>query len=147
MGQLHWYDNVVATLYLRPCEQEILENLPQDLISSYLVEEEALTQYETPTELVVRMRLVASDTHPEVRELVLTILEVLQQGKPLDPSILSTVPHESLPVVYFGMGALGLSALIETVLPSVRQQSQLDGIAGLSKIRHLLLEANSSVPA
>ncbi|PIQ76602.1 hypothetical protein COU78_02750 [Candidatus Peregrinibacteria bacterium CG10_big_fil_rev_8_21_14_0_10_49_24] len=125
----------------------MLENLPEDLTSRYTQEAEEGAQYESYRELIVRMRLVASDAHPEVRELVLTILEVLQRGKELDPHILSAVPHESLPVVYFGMGALGLSALIETVLPSVRTQSELDGVAGLTKIRHLLLEANSSVPA
>lgn len=136
----------MATLYLRACEQELVGNLPSDLAELLPIEEEASMEYETHTELVVRMRLVASDAHPEVRELVLNILETLQQGRDLDPLLLNTVPHESLPVVYFGMGALGLSALIEVLIPSVKTQSDLEGIAGLSKIRHLLLEANSSVP-
>ena len=135
----------MATLYLRAYEQELLEKLPADVASVCVVEEEGLAAYETPTELVVRMRLVASDVHPEVREFVLGILEKLQKGEDLDPKIFATLPHESLPIVYFGMGAIGLCALVEALFPEVKTGEDLEGLAGLTKMRHLLLEANASV--
>jgi len=57
----------MATLYLRPSEWELLEKLPSALAGACAVEDEELTSYESTVELVVRMRLVASDAHPEVR--------------------------------------------------------------------------------
>lgn len=133
------------TLYLRACEQELCEKLPPALCKECAMVEEELASYEHPRELVVRMRLVASDAHPEVRELVLSIQDALQRGRDIDPAVLNVVPHESLPIVYFGMGALGLSALIEVMLSQVKTPQDIAGIAGLTKIRHILLEANASV--
>ncbi|OGJ72007.1 hypothetical protein A2454_05430 [Candidatus Peribacteria bacterium RIFOXYC2_FULL_55_14] len=134
----------MATLYLRPSERELLEKLPSALAGACAVEDEELTSFESTSELVVRMRLVASDAHPEVRDFVLGVLHDLQRGKEINPKALARLPHESLPVVYFGMGALGLCALIEVLFPSVRSREDLEGLAGLTKVRHLLLEANAS---
>lgn len=145
MQRLRCYAQCMATLYLRPVERKLFEELPTDLRETCLVEEEGLASYERPSELVVRMRLVASDAHPEVRDFVLRMLKALQRGEEIDPEVLGDLPHDSLPVVYFGMGALGLSALIESVLPSVESAEDLEGLAALTKARHLLLEANASV--
>lgn len=135
----------MATLYLRTPEQELLEKLSPDMKGACDVEEETLTSYERPTDLVVRMRLVASDTHPEVRDFVLHMIEALQRGEDIEPNALDGLPQESLPIVYFGMGALGLCALIEVLLPVAESPEDLEGLAGLTKVRHLLLEANASI--
>ena len=137
----------MATLILRAAEQELAEKLPDSLKDTYLIEEESLTSYERPTDLVVRMRLVASDSHPEVRDVVLGMLDTLQKGGEIQPDVLDAIPHESLPIVYFGMGALGLCALIEALIPSIETQEDLEGIAALTKVRHLLLESNEFVTA
>ncbi|MDA1208800.1 MAG: hypothetical protein O2904_02075 [bacterium] len=134
----------MPTLYLTTQELQSYEALGDDVKVECLIEEESCGTLETDEELVVRLRLVASDSHPEVREIIFVILEALQQGNELDPNLLDRIPHASLPVVFFGMGVRGMSAFVELILTDMQGAEDIESLAALTKVRHLLVSANAS---
>lgn len=137
----------MSTLYVTSEEKELFQALPDSVTSAWDgdIEVETLESYESSSELIVRMRLVTSDGHPEVREFVFNTLEKLQNGGELHANVLDDVPSESLPVVFFGIGAIGLAAIIEMTLHKVQDADDLDGLAALSLVRHIILQTNASV--
>jgi len=138
------HNQSVPTLYLTALELQSYEALGDDVKIDCVIENEQCGVLETNEELIIRLRLVASDAHPEVREITFTILESLQQGKELDPALLDAIPHASLPVVFFGMGVRGMSAFVELILTDIHGPDDIESLAALTKVRHLLVSANTS---
>ena len=135
------------TLHLRKEEAKIFHGLPKDLQDGWKVGEEKGTSDERPEELMMRYQMV-SFSDPKLQKLIGAAraaqtpeaFEKIASG--FDFSALS---HEEMAEVFFTLGTRLLGKIIQTHLQEVKNDEDLQGIAALSEIRHLLLEANASV--
>lgn len=136
----------MSTLYLTTAERALYAALPASVKSAWggSVEEERGTAWETEEELQERYSALTENLTPEIRVLAERVQRKITEGKDLDQWSADDMPEESLPTIFFMMGAIGLSPMIERVLPSVRDANDVETVALLSTARHRILETNAT---
>ncbi len=136
----------MPTLYLTPFEKKIVRS---DLLQEWkwTLKDETLQSYESPSELDVRMKLLARGKNAELEKLVEKINAKLDLGEELDSLIPEGVSDEAFTMLLFGIGALGMTALIEILAHDAKSQDDLFNMAAITGARHALLEANMAQPA
>lgn len=130
-----------TTLYLLPEEREKFEALPQDLREGWTVEAEVGRAFEDAAVLNVRANMARFESFPELRSFV---LEAARTGK-ADVAAIKSLPESILPELYFTIGARGVTMLMNAVFANVHDDSDIEALAGFSRIRHDILATNASI--
>lgn len=133
----------MPSLYLTPFEQKLLRS---DLLQEWKWElkEEKLEACETPAELDKRMKLLARGKNPQMEKLVQKINAKLDLGEKLTELTPEGVSDDAFALLLFGIGALGMTALVELLLRDAKSQDDLFDIAAITNARHALMKANRS---
>lgn len=118
----------------------MFEALSDELKEGWTVEEERSTAYETSEELSMRQKMSSFDEFPQVASLAKQVAD----GSPLEKLSLQDVPQEVLPELCFVIGATGLSVLVATLLKEMKNDEDVEGLMGLSLLRHEMLLSNSA---
>ncbi|MBU0458006.1 hypothetical protein KJ652_00370 [Patescibacteria group bacterium] len=132
---------MLNTIHLTAEEKPQFDNFSDDLKEGWTVEDETIDAYEPPEVLKMRMQMVDLDKYPEA----LTILERLQSGEKLMDINLNDVGDDILRELAFTIGAKGMNVLIRSVLKSAKTDEDVEGLAGMTLIRHEILETNASI--
>lgn len=136
-------------LHLRAEEKTLFDGLPDGLKDGWKVEEEKLENDERPEELDMRYRIARFD-NPVVKDAVdsarkaKTPEEFEKTASSLD---ISEFPPDLVAEFFFTIGTKLTGAIISYFLSQAKSDEDIEGIAGLTEIRHMLLEANASVPS
>ncbi len=128
------------TLFLTTEEQKVFQALPDKLREGWTVEVERSTVYETNEELAMRQKMSSFEEFPQVASLAKQVAE----GNALEKLSLNDVPQEVLPELCFCIGATGLSVLMSKLLGEIQSDEDLEGLMGLSLLRHEMLLSNSA---
>lgn len=133
----------MPTLYLTPFEQKLVRS---DLLQEWkwTLADEALQAYESPEELDMRMRLLSRGSNAELEKLSKKITAKMDLGQELEKLMPEDVSDEAFTMLLFGIGALGMTALIEILGRDAKSQDDLFSMAALTIARHALLEANTA---
>lgn len=140
-------DPMPPNLHLTADEQKIFDALPATLKEGWTVEKEASAAYERPEELLMRYRM-ASFHNPACQAIAekakgaKTAQDIERIAASFDPSALS-LPE--LSELLFTLGTKWLSHMLRYLLAHTSSDEDIEGIATLSHIRHMLFEANASV--
>ncbi len=132
------------TLRLRQAEQKIFQKLPDALRDGWNVESETLTSEERPEELRMRREITSFDD-PKLQKIIdaartaKTPEEFERTAKSLD---LTTLPQDDAAELFFVLGTALMGVIVTHLLTAATKDEDLEGIAALTEIRHLLLETN-----
>ena len=110
------------------------------------VEPETLESHERSEELEMRYRMASFDD-PTLRKLcddVKKAKDAREIEKIAETLDFSSLPHAQVAELFFVLGTRVLSAMIRFVLSNADSDEDLEGIAALTEIRHMLFEANTS---
>ncbi|MAE68620.1 hypothetical protein CL635_02320 [bacterium] len=127
-------------LHLTAVEKAVFEALPDSLQEGWTVVDETLDSYESERQIVMRYRLADFSAYPQVAVMV----ERIANGESPGDVSLNDLPDGVQKELYFTMGARGVNALIQTLLPEMKSDDELAALAALSAARHKLLEINAS---
>lgn len=127
------------TLYLTGEERKLFEALSDPLKEGWTVEEERSTAYETAEELAMRQKMASFAEFPQVAALA----KQVEAGSALSALSLHDVPQEVLPELCFTIGAKGLSVLMASLLKEIQGDEDVEGLMGLSLLRHEMLLSNA----
>lgn len=130
-----------TTLYLTEAESAEFCALSEGLREGWTVEIETGTAYEDDDVLKVRAGMARFDSYSELRGLA----QQVASGTPLTAAQIEKIPESVLPELYFTMGARGVARLIAMLLRNVKTDEDIEGLAGLSHIRHDILATNASI--
>lgn len=131
------------TLHLLPSEQSAFGKLPDALKEGWTVEAEKLKSFETAEQLQIRANMADFSKWPAMQAL----LDGLKKGQAPNMDSLESIPEEAVPELLFTIGASGISGLIGLLLQEIKNDEDLESVAGFSILRHDILEANASVPS
>lgn len=140
----------METIYLTKEEKEIFDSLPAGSKNRWLdrVQRETIDAYETPEELERRMIGARYERFPQVRRIVDDMIHASAEGKSINDVSVEDFPDEAVPTFLYGIGALGMSAIIKAQLQEVRlNDALLETIGALSRSRHLVLKSNAMLVA
>lgn len=132
------------TLYLTPEEKTTYEALPESLKEGWVVTDE-IEHYERPEELDLRYRM-ADFMDPACRELVEAAKGVQSSAdfeKVASTFDVSSLSQEQTAELFFILGSRIITYMIAFLFQSVDNDEDVEGISGLSAIRHLLFETNA----
>lgn len=129
------------SLALTAEEKKLFEKLPASLREGWEIKEETLTSYESDEDLRMRASIAAFDEHPAVQKL----LKDVQGGEAINRISLDAIPQNVFEELMFTMGARGMDRFIRALLSQCKKDEDLQGVAGLSALRHALLEGNRSI--
>lgn len=135
------------TLYLWPGEKQAFDGLPEELKRGWNVEEETLDAFERPEELRMRYQIAKFDD-PSLRKLVHAAREAKtpEEFEGIAAAFdFSALPRERVAEIFFTLGTKLMGKMILHALLNVGSDEDLEGIAALAHVRHLLLEANAPV--
>ena len=130
------------TLYLTAAEQAKFQTVSDALKDGWEVTPETIDAYETTYQLWIRANMMELNEFPEIKQMILA----LRDGKPVDPTTIQNIPDEALPEVLFTIGARGITILMTILFDRIESDEEIAAIAGLSHLRHDVLEANAKVP-
>lgn len=130
-----------TTLFLTEPEAIAFSALPESLREGWTVEPETGTAYEDADVLRVRAGMARFDSYPELKDIAKNVLA----GQQPNSFVLGSIPESVLPELYFTIGATGVAILIRILLPNVKDDEDVSGLAGLTHIRHDILETNASI--
>lgn len=119
-------------LYLTADEHARFGKLPESLRTRWNTEREELTAYETPEELQMRQKMLEQE-YPNLQEFFTSDFPQKE------------LPDEWLLSAFFTLGAVRISMLIESILDNAQRVNDMETIAFLSQIRHMVLESNAEV--
>lgn len=91
-------------------------------------------------QIQIRYSLADFSSHPEINSFVESIVN---GGEP-NMDVIDSLSPEVEKEIFFVMGARGVKSLIETLLPEVANDEDIELLASLSVIRHELLSINAS---
>lgn len=127
------------TLFLTAAEQFMFGKLASSLRDGWDVQTEPLDCFESPRQIKMRYFLADFTLHPEMKVLAEKI-----EKQDLGGFTAADLPEGIESEVLFVLGARGVNALIESLLPSVAKDEEVEALATLSAVRHKLLEINST---
>jgi hypothetical protein len=142
---------MAQTLYLTHDEVEhIFEKFSAELQEKWRsrLQEETLKAFETDDELVRLRDATTYDDLPDMRRFGEWVQRKLQGGSDLEDLDAAGFPDAAIPRFLRSIGACGLSAIIEISLQQPDLSDDVfEAIAGLSHIRHAILEHNAALRA
>ena len=92
-------------------------------------------------ELVIRANMADLSNFPAFKQMFAD----LRAGKTADIGMITEIPEEALPEVMFTIGARGIAVLMDEALLHIESAKDIEGLAGLSVLRHDILTSNSQV--
>jgi len=131
---------MTKTLFLTSAERATFDALPSSLRDGWDVQSESLETYESMRQIQIRYSLADFSSHPEINSFVESIVN---GGEP-NMDVIDSLSPEVEKEIFFVMGARGVKSLIETLLPEVANDEDVELLASLSVIRHELLSINAS---
>jgi hypothetical protein len=136
-----------AVVHLRPEEREVFEGLSDELKDGWQVEEETLNANERPEELEMRYRMASLSDEAckkfcESAKEAKSTEEILKAAEQFD---MSALPQHEAAELFFTLGTKVLSAMILYLLQNTNADEDMEGVAGLTEIRHMLFESNASI--
>lgn len=135
-------------LTLTVAEKEIYDRLPAALRDGWKVKAIDTPPVEKPEELYMRYRIAhftdsrCTAIADKVKK-AKTAAEIALIAADFD---IASLPQEQLAELFFVLGVRVLSGMIEYVLANTDHDEDLEGVASLSAIRIMLVEANSVTP-
>lgn len=132
------------TLYLTTEEKTMYDALPEHLREGWNVTDET-EWYERAEELDLRYRM-ADLMDPACRELLEAAKDVRSSAdfeKVAATFDVSSLSQEQTAELFFILGSKIVTYMIAYLLKSVENDEDIEGIGGLSAIRHLLFETNA----
>lgn len=130
-----------TTVYLTADEATIFERLPSSVREGWTVEREEGTAYEDVEVLRIRAGMARFESYPA---LAAAAAGIVRTGT-VDATLLRDMPEEMVPELCFTIGARGLSALVVSLLGNVQTDRDVQWLAGMTQIRHQMLETNASI--
>jgi hypothetical protein len=130
-----------TTLFLTEPEAAAFAKLPEGLREGWTVEPETGTAYEDADVLKVRAGMARFDSYPQLKDIANDVLA----GKQPNAAAFDGIPESVLPELYFTIGATGIAILVRILLPKVADDEDIAGLAGLTHLRHDILETNASI--
>lgn len=137
----------MKTLYLLPAEEKLMSALPADISAGWTVEKEGAVTMETADELNLRYR-IANFTDPNAKALAESMKHAVSPTeieKLLQTFDMQKLPQDQLAELFFTLGTKVTGWMVLYVLSNAKDQEDMEGVAGLTLIRHMLIEAN--IPA
>jgi len=128
------------SIFLTDKERETFDRLPSSVKEGWETQTESHTVYESERQMKIRYSLADFSFHPEIKSFVEGIVE----GGAPDMNILDSLTPEVEKEIFFILGARGVKALIETLLPEIENDEDMELLAALSVVRHELLSINAS---
>lgn len=132
----------MKTLHLTDSEQALYQNLAADVRDGWEIATEDLPIQDSPEKRAVRMSLL------RIRDPKLVLIQELAAGgdsKAVIDAIqnhdLSEVNEEDLQQIFFALGPVVVTKLIESMIPEAKTDKDVEGITALTVIRHALLSA------
>ena len=132
-------------LLLTAEEQKAFQALPDALKEGWNVQTETITATERPDELSMRYR-IAHFTDPVCKALAdaaqgaKTLKDFEAAAAMFNPSKLN---QEQLGELFFVLGTRAISSMITYLLWAAKDDEDLEGIAVMTSIRRMLIEANA----
>lgn len=130
------------TLYLTDKESSLFTTLASEVTEGWQVEAEVLPIQDTPEKRVVRMSLL------RIRDPKLVMVQQSAKSGDINTVIdavknhdLADVHEEDLKQIFFALGPVVVTKLIESMLPEAKTDQDIEGITALTVIRHALLSA------
>jgi len=143
------YTELVAgtTLYLWSDEKKLFDALSDELKDGWKVEGETLKEDEREEELAMRRSMFrCGDAACQQLVKAATSAKSAEDFERIVSDFdFSSLSQEQSAEIFFTLGTGVLSSLIEGALQLTESDEDLEGTAGLTEIRHMLLEANASV--
>lgn len=120
--------------------------LPEDLREGWKVETEALSYADTAQKQLIRLSLLRLHEPKliDLRKKVQTSSSMEEVIKLLQKSDLQDVNEDDLAELFFALGPITLTGLIDYQLKLCKKDTDVDGIAALTLIRHSILHALTS---
>ncbi len=131
----------MTPLHLTLAEQSLFKKLPASLQEGWEVKEETSQAYETDEQLQMRFQMASFKKDAAVQNLATK----LQAGKQIEKLSLDAVPAHFLQELYFTIGARGVTTFMAVLLQNLGTDEDVQALAGLSQIRHEILQTNESV--
>ena len=133
------------TLKLRPNEKAIFDKLSDELKDGWQIEDEKLEAEETIEELKMRHDMFrGSETCTKILDAMSGVKDEEALKKAASEMDFSSLAQEDAAELFFTLGTAAISAIIFGALEDADSDDDLEGIASLTEIRHMLFESNSS---
>ena len=137
-----------AQLFLRRGEKHAFDALPPSLHEGWNVEEETLESEERREEIVMRAKMFRCANH-ECQKIIAAIVHA-KNPKEMEALVeqcdFAAFSPEQIAEIFFTLGTGALDLLVRSALRVADSDRDIEGIAGLTQIRHFLLETNASFP-
>lgn len=135
---------MLQTAFLTEQEQQQFSVLPKELRDGWSIELEKFPIKDSEEKRLVRMSLL------RIRDPKLTLLREKAENGDIDALIdsikntdLSGVNEEDLQQIFFAIGPVTLTKLIEYMIPTAQIDKEVEGVTALTVIRHSLLSAQN----
>lgn len=133
----------MTTLYLTTEEQEKFASLAPSLREGWTVETESLPIEDSAAKRAIRFQLL------RVRDArLLQLRDSIANAKDIDAVVtlirdqnLKDIHEEDLQQIFFALGPVVVTKLIQSMLSEVQTDTDIEGITALTVIRHSLLSA------
>ncbi len=135
----------METLLLTKSENALFGKVPKSITDAWggTVTMETNDSFETEDLLQTRLQTLKElKNRPAVANLVKKAVEEIESTGDIARVDFSHLDEETLHLYFSGIGALGVSALIEFGLQEVASPEDLKALSYVSHIRHGLLESN-----
>ncbi len=130
----------MSNAYLYPSERTAVDTLGQDLTNGLTAQDETLECFESARQIKMRCSMADFDVYPKLKEVAQKVID----GQGPDNLTIDDMPTEAQQELFFMIGARGVNAIIQTLLPEIHSADDVEAFASLSRMRHRLLEINSS---
>ncbi len=129
-----------ATLFLYSDERAAFDALPEDVREGWSAQDETSDAYESVRQIAMRYGMADFGMHPSVKD----VMEQIQKGIAPDKVSLAHIGPDIQKEFYYMIGARGVRALMQSIMPTMRSDEDVEAFAALSVVRHKLLELNAS---
>ena len=136
----------MTTLYLTPAERKLFDRLSKAVKEQWAgkVEEEKGTAWETEEHLITRLQHLPFSDYPKTKAFAERLLLAIQSGADIE-SLGSELPSDALPLLFYMLGARGMSVLVAQFLSETKSNDDLEDLAALTSARHAMLKSNALV--
>lgn len=136
---------MMNTLRLTDDEAKSFQKLSAGLREGWLVQAEDQLVFETGDELLLRYR-IARFTNPALQAIASKAVDA-KNSQAFDAQLASfdiaALQQDQMAELFFVLGTRIVSAFVQHLLTIVTTDDDLKGVAGMTMIRRMLLEANS----
>ena len=133
----------MTTLFLHEGEREAFDRLPDVLKEGWSVSDERLTYDDSPPRQMMRLSLLRLHDPRllNLRNKAQTCSSFEQIAALIGGMDLKDIDEDDLAALFFGLGPAVIDELILEQLRDARRDTDIEGVAALSLIRHSILNA------